>query len=127
MDLVIDKLTRGVELGARLAVDVEDVAALNNGASVDLCGNVTVGDGGFAKTSDEAEFTNRGLGGDAWWRLRQSLVGQFGKFNVLGGHVDRRIIVTSDVVLGQRASGTSDLEVVVCVSGPHPVARRADT
>ena len=65
MNLIINELTRGVELGAGLGLEIEDVGAFDDAAAVDVRGDESVGDGRALEACDEAQFADGGLGGDA--------------------------------------------------------------
>ena len=58
-------LPRGVELGARLPVDKEDIGALDSGAALHLGDGVAVGERGLLEAGDEAELADGGFGGGA--------------------------------------------------------------
>lgn len=58
-------LPGGVELGARLPVDEEDIGALDGCAALHLGDSVTVGERGLLEAGDEAEFADGGFGGGA--------------------------------------------------------------
>lgn len=64
VDLVVDELPRGVELGARLTANREDVAAFYSSAAGDGGGGVAVGDRGFLETRNESELPDGRLGRD---------------------------------------------------------------
>lgn len=58
----MSKTNAGVELGARLAVNQENITTFNSCTTVHLCIGVTIRQGWFGQTSDEAELSYSGLG-----------------------------------------------------------------
>jgi len=131
MHLVVDELPRGVEFASRLPIDREDVATLDGSSTFDIGCIVAVRHRGRAKTSDEAEFSDRGFGSDAV-RAKMSRRTEGRRNALLCSHMNSWVLVPRDIVakdiheevrmlwviglLGQCTRRTGDLDVVVTIA-----------
>jgi hypothetical protein len=102
VNLVVNKLTGGVELGASLATDGEDITPFDSSSSIDVGGTGTVGDRRALETSNEAQLANGRLCGD------------------VGGHVDGGIFVAGNIVPKAGLMGCLTFEgpIAYCVREP---------